>query len=319
VNLLITGAAGFIGKAIYKEAAFYGGNWGISSLTGVDWDDSLCRKVEHAIGSDGFSQDTKLICSDFSSDHMLKSIENKKYDCIIHLAALPRVAFSVQNPAKTDLNNINKSVSLLESCLKSNTPMVFASSSSVYGGAKNLPTREDEPLSPVSPYALQKATFERYLDIYKELKNYNSIALRFFNVYGPGQDGSSAYSTVLAAWMHKIKNNLPISLEGDGEQRRDFCYIGDVVNACLLSAQKVNTVQGCFNVAYGENHSCNQLLAHLNEKFPKNIVRVESRPPRGGDVRVTLADISKAKLLLGYKPITHFWGGVDKTIDWWFC
>ena len=119
--------------------------------------------------------------------------------------------------------------------------------------------------------------------------------------------------------MHKLRNNLPISLEGDGEQRRDFCYVGDVVNACLLSAQKVNTVQGCFNVAYGENHSCNELLAHLNEKFPKNIVRVEPRPPRGGDVRVTLADISKAKSLLGYKPVTHFWGGVDKTIDWWFC
>ena len=319
MNLLITGAAGFIGSAIYKEAALHGGNWGISGLTGVDWDDCLCRKIEHAVGIEGFSQDTKLICADFSSDHILKSVENKKYDCVIHLAALPRVAFSVENPAKTDLNNINKSVALLESCLKSNTPMVFASSSSVYGGAKVLPTKESEPLSPVSPYALQKATFEKYLDIYKELKNYNSIALRFFNVYGPGQDGSSAYSTVLAAWMHKIKHNLPICLEGDGEQRRDFCYVGDVVNACLLSSQKVNSVQGSFNVACGENHSCNELLEYLNKKFAKNMVRVESKPPRSGDVRITLADISKARSLLGYKPSTHFWDGVDKTIDWWFC
>jgi nucleoside-diphosphate-sugar epimerase len=119
--------------------------------------------------------------------------------------------------------------------------------------------------------------------------------------------------------MHKIKYNLPICLEGDGEQRRDFCYVGDVVSACLLSAQKVNSVQGSFNVACGENYSCNELLEYLSKKFAKNMVRVAHKSPRNGDVRVTLADISKARSLLGYKPSTHFWDGVDKTIDWWFC
>jgi UDP-glucose 4-epimerase len=240
------------------------------------------------------------------------------FDRIIHLAALPRVAYSVENPRRTDEYNINKSVALLESCLKSNTSMVFASSSSVYGGAKNLPTFEDEPLKQISPYALQKATFEKYLNIYKDIKNYNSIILRFFNVYGPGQDGSSAYSTVLAAWMHKIKNGLPISMEGDGEQRRDFCYIGDVVNACLLSAQKADSMHEAFNIGCGKNYSCNELLNYLTDRFADGMISVSNKPPRPGDVRETLASIEKAKRILGYEPQADFWKGVDNTIDWWF-
>lgn len=314
MNLLITGAAGFIGSSVLRESIFYGNNWGIKSVLGVDWDSGLCEKQMLNFNI----EEKNLICSDFSDYKILDRVKNKEFDCVIHLAALPRVAFSVENPAKTDLNNINKSVVLLERCLHSNTPMVFASSSSVYGGAENIPTKEDEKLNPISPYALQKYVFERYLNIYKNIKNYNSISLRFFNVYGPGQDGASSYSTVLAAWLYKIKNGLPLLLEGDGEQRRDFCYVGDVVNCCLLAAQKSRSVTGSFNVATGSNHSCNELLNYLKSKFRKDMINVEFRPPRAGDVKITLANIQKAKDLLGYVPAVDFYKGVDKTIDWWF-
>lgn len=320
MRLLITGAAGFIGSALFRECVINKHKWGVDSVVGVDIDSCACDKARINLGTDWEVSNTHhLINVDFSNNQILDQIADKMFDKVIHLAALPRVAYSVANPRRTDEYNINKSVALLESCLKSNTPMVFASSSSVYGGAKNLPTKEDEPLKQVSPYALQKATFEKYLEIYESISNYNSIRLRFFNVYGPGQDGSSAYSTVLAAWMHKIKNKLPIAMEGDGEQRRDFCYVGDVVNACLLSAQKVDTVSGAFNVACGNNYSCNELLAYLKSKFADGMIVVENRPPRPGDVRETLADISKAKSILGYAPSTQFWDGVDKTVDWWFC
>lgn len=319
MRLLITGAAGFIGGAVYKEAAMNGEKWSLTRVVGVDWDESLCNKISNSIDKKLMTQDSSMLCIDFASLKVLKSIESGDYDCVIHLAALPRVAYSVENPRKTDENNINKSVALLEACLKSNTPMVFASSSSVYGGAKEMPTTENEQLSPVSPYALQKATFEKYLEIYKNLKNYKSISLRFFNVYGPGQDGSSAYSTVLSAWMYGIRNKKEITLEGDGEQRRDFCYVGDVVNACLLSVKKVNSVQGSFNIACGANHSCNELLKHLGNKFGSEAIIVNRIPERVGDVKETLADISKASSLLGYVPHVTFWDGVDKTVDWWFC
>ena len=319
MKVLITGAAGFIGSSVLRECIINRKKWCIESAVGVDIDSHACDKVKINFGSDwDFSNSHSLINADFASSQILSQISDGMFDKIIHLAALPRVAYSVANPSRTDEYNINKSVSLLEACLKSKTPMVFASSSSVYGGAKTLPTREDEPLRQVSPYALQKATFEKYLEIYENISGYRSIRLRFFNVYGPGQDGSSAYSTVLAAWMHKIKNKIHLSVEGDGEQRRDFCYIGDVVNACLLSCQNIENVTGAFNVACGTNYSCNELLNYLKSKFAEDMIVVEKKPARQGDVRETLADISKARQLLGFQPETNFWDGVDKTIDWWF-
>lgn len=319
MRILITGAAGFIGSSVLRECIVNGKKWRIDSVVGVDIDSHACDKVKINFGSDWDSSNShSLINTDFASNQILSQVADGVFDRIIHLAALPRVAYSVANPSRTDEYNIHKSVSLLEACLKSKTPMVFASSSSVYGGAKNLPTREDEPLKQMSPYALQKATFEKYLEIYENISGYRSIRLRFFNVYGPGQDGSCAYSTVLAAWMHKVKNKLHLSMEGDGEQRRDFCYIGDVVSACLLSCQKIENVTGAFNIACGKNYSCNELLSYLKSKFAEGMIVVENKPTRPGDVRETLADISNAKELLEFQPATSFWNGVDKTIDWWF-
>lgn len=314
MNILITGAAGFIGRAILTESLLNKTKWGLDNITGVDWDRSLCSEVQSYLSL----TDRELMCMDFASIECLTGIISKRYDCIIHLAALPRVAYSVENPRKTDENNIQKSVALLEACLSSGTPMVFASSSSVYGGAENIPTKETEPLNPVSPYALQKATFEKYLEIYEKLKKYKSIRLRFFNVYGPGQSGESAYSTVLSSWMYKLKNNLPLTIEGDGCQRRDFCYIDDVVNACLLSVTKIETIQGVFNVASGINYSCNDVLSYIKVKFGENSITLDQKPVREGDVRETSADISSIKNALGYYPQTEFWKGVDNTISWWF-
>lgn len=315
MRLLITGAAGFIGGNLLKECILNSKKWGIESVTGVDIDSYMCNL--HRINLN--TKEDQLISCDFSNCKILQRIESSNFDCVLHLAANPSVPFSVKFPAQTDLNNINKSIMLLESCMMSNTPIVFASSSSIYGDSESIPTKESDPINPLSPYALQKATFEKYLKIYKQINDFNSISLRFFNVYGPGQQGSSAYSNVLAAWMFKIKNKKNLILEGDGEQRRDFCYVGDVVESCLLAAHKCKNTYGAFNIGSGSNYSCNELLEYLGRKFSKDMISVEKAPPRLGDVRVTLADINLAKEKLEFSPKVDFWRGVDKTIDWWFC
>lgn len=315
MRYLITGAAGFIGGNLLKECITNAKKWDIESVVGVDIDSYMCNMQRVHLGLN----ENTIIPIDFASDRILEQIDSKKFDCVFHLAANPSVPFSVKYPRSTDLNNINKSVALLESCMSSETPIVFASSSSIYGDAQNVPTTENEKINPLSPYALQKATFEKYLNLYKDLNNFNSISLRFFNVYGPGQQGSSAYSNVLASWMFKIKNKQSLILEGDGEQRRDFCYVSDVVESCLIASKKVHSMHGAFNIGSGVNYSCNELLDYIKTKFSKDLISISNAPARQGDVRITLSDISLAKNKLSYSPKVNFWDGVDKTIDWWFC
>lgn len=317
MRLLVTGFSGFIGSHFFKKCLNEYKNIGLSHLCGTDINKNSFVSIKDFISKNDFSCDYSLCNDDFSSDIILSKIRNKEFDAIMHFAALPRVAFSVKNPFATDSGNINKSVRMLEECIKSNTPIVFASSSSVYGGLGKMPTSTEEPMRPISPYALQKATFEQYLNIYHSINNFKSISLRFFNVYGPGQDGSSSYSTVIASWMHKIKNNMPLVLEGDGEQKRDFCFVDDVVSACFLAIKKIETVHGSFNVACGKNYSCNDILKYLQEKYCRSNLEVVRVPPRKGDVRETLADISKSTSILGYMPRFDLYKGIDITMDWW--
>lgn len=264
------------------------------------------------------SQNTVLVIQDdFSSEHLLQHIKNKSYDVVFHQAAIPRVLYSVENPAETTFVNVFSTIRLFEACAKNVSKVVWASSSSVYGGAEILPTSEEErgKVLPKSPYAWQKFTIEDYAKMAYELYELDIVCLRYFNVYGPGQLGNSAYATAIAAWCNAIKNNLSLRSDGDGEQTRDMCYIDNVVHANVLAANSDLTFKGkAYNVACGERVSNNQILDYFKSKFD---LKVENAPERVGDVKHTLADISLIKNELGYEPLVKFWEGLEKTITWW--
>jgi nucleoside-diphosphate-sugar epimerase len=250
---------------------------------------------------------------------MLNHIADKNYDVIFHEAAVPRVSYSVENPSETTSENILKTVMLFEAASGNVGRIVWASSSSVYGGAEFMPTPESErgKILPKSPYAWQKFAIEDYAKIACELYDLDIVCLRYFNVFGPGQMGDSPYSTAVAAWCHAAKNNLPLRSDGDGEQTRDMCYIANTVHANILAAN--SDIEGgfkgrCYNVACGTSVSNNEILEHFTSRFD---VKINHAPERPGDVKHTMADLSRIQEELGYKPLITFWEGLEMTIDWW--
>ena len=195
---------------------------------------------------------------------------------------------------------------------------VFASSSACYGELtpSSLPTSEREAEDPTSPYGLQKLVVEQFAEMYNKLYGMDFAALRFFNVYGPGQDGSSPYSTAVAAWCTKLKNGEPLRSDGDGEQTRDMVYVKDVAAAMLAAANHPAPIGfEVYNVATGESVSNNQILNVLKEYFPD--LNVTHAPERAGDVKHTLGNIDKITEQLGWSPRKQFWDGLRNTLQWW--
>ena len=204
----------------------------------------------------------------------------------------------------------------MEACSGNIKRFVFASSSSVYGGADILPTSRDYPKDPKSPYAWQKSAIEDAIKIFCSLYKFDAVCLRYFNVFGPGQFGGSAYATAVSAWCHAIKNGERLRSDGSGEQTRDMCYVDNVVQANIKAAESDQAFSGQrYNVACGQRVSNNQILEFLMKRFPS--ARVEKAPTRPGDVMHTLADISETQKDLGYNPEVMFWDGLEKTLEWW--
>ena len=236
---------------------------------------------------------------------------------MFHVAAIPRVLFSVENPVETTETNVMKTVSLIDSCIKGGVKrFIFSSSSSVYGGAEILPTPADFKKDPKSPYAWHKSCIEDYMAMCSSLYGSDMVSLRYFNVFGPGQFGGSAYSTAVSAWCHAIKSNKPLRKDGTGEQTRDMCYIDNVVDANIRAMNHLEKFTGeCFNVACGDRVSNNEILELLKSKNPE--ITIIEAPFRAGDVMHTLGDISRTQEVLGYSPKVSFWEGLDKTLKWW--
>jgi len=255
---------------------------------------------------------------DFAAPPLLEYIKTKAYDVIFHQAAVPRVSYSVEHPYETTIANIAKTVALFDAAKDSVKRIVNASSSSVYGIADKLPTKESENgKDPKSPYAWQKSAIEDYSKICWDLYQLDIVNLRYFNVFGPGQYGNSPYSTAVSAWCHAIKNGLECRSDGDGEQTRDMCYVDNIVSANILAADATGTFKGLeYNIACGDRTSNNQILEYLKEKFGGK-VKVKHAPARPGDVKHTQADVSYATKDFGYKPLVRFWEGLDRTIEWW--
>jgi len=307
MNILITGGAGFIGSNLVKNLLETTTHY----ITVIDRDSAnidCLKKLTNSLRA--FS----LIQSDYS-DCCEQFLVNNKIDVVIHLAAIPRVAYSVEHPSSTTFENVYKTVRLLKACHNNVSRFVFASSSSVYGGADILPTPETYPLNPKSPYALQKQNGEEYCKLFSNLYGLDTVCLRFFNVFGPEQYVNNSYATVVANWCNSIKNNTPILLDGDGTQSRDFCYVDNTVQAIKLVTESKEKFNGeVFNVANQEQTTLNDIIKYLKNK--QLTFSIEKKPSRLGDVKHTKADISKIKKL-GYNPTVNFWEGLDKTIRWW--
>lgn len=308
MRVLITGAAGFIGSNLARRCLDEG--W---DVTGVD---NLSNgHLEFLPKRDTWR---KFAQADFSHHLILDKIKKHRFDVVFHIAAVPRVSYSVEHPLLTNDENVTKTLKLIEACKGNVKRVVFASSSSVYGGAdvSTGPTHENYPRNPKSPYALQKAVIEDYLRLYDELYGLDSACLRFFNVFGPNQLGDSPYATAVSAWLTAIKKGLPMRSDGDGEQSRDMCYVDNVVDACVRAAVHRTPLHArCYNVACGDRTTNNQILEALLKRYPG--AQIRHAPERPGDVKHTHADVRRAEEELGYKPLVRFWEGLELTIDWY--
>ena len=260
-----------------------------------------------------------VITGDFVDPNVLDRISRVQYDIVFHTAANPRVSYSVDHPTITTEENVYKTVALFEACQKSDVRrVVFSSSSAVYGDVSQLPTKEDTIGSPQSPYGLQKKVCEDFASLFHNLYGTDIVSLRYFNVFGPGQLGISAYSTAISAWCNAIYNGTSLRSDGDGTQSRDMIYVEDVVRANILAGEAPSdAVAGkCFNIATGTSVTNNQILDLFVQNFG-DAITITNAPERPGDVKHTLADIKSAETYLGFRAAVGFEEGLQRTWDWW--
>ncbi len=218
-------------------------------------------------------------------------------DSMFHLAALPRVQPSIEDPIKYHNANVNGTLNLLYGSVKSGIRrFIFSSSSAVYGDVTTVPTNEKSELQPMSPYSLHKLIGEQYCSLFEKLYGLETFSLRYFNAYGERQPLSGPYSLVMGIFANQIINGQPITINGDGEQRRDFVYVGDIVNANIICTKIKHTKNNIFNIGSGKNYSVNELANLLSKTAPRL-----NNPPVI-EPRLTLADISNAKKKLNWEP-----------------
>jgi UDP-glucose 4-epimerase len=238
-------------------------------------------------------------------------------DYVLHQAAIPSVPRSVKDPATSNRANVDATLQLLIAARDAKVKrVVYAASSSAYGDTPTLPKREDMPTRPLSPYALQKLVGEQYMQLFTALYGLETVSIRYFNVFGPRQDPSSPYSGVIALFVTALLAGKPPTIVGDGGQTRDFTYVANIVDGVLKAATAPGASGEVINVATGRQISISELAKTLGE-----IIGVTAAPvhidPRPGDVRDSLADVSKAKAILGYEPTVGLEEGLRKTVDWY--
>lgn len=314
-KVIVTGAAGFIGsnlvEYLLKNTDFQ--IYGIDNLqSGAVIYNTFLNKIEIE-NKDRFQfikDDIKNINNHFS--------DGTDIDFMFHLAATPRVSYSVEYPFETNDNNVSNSLILMDWCVKHKIKkFVFSSSSSVYGNVDNFPTKETNKLSPMSPYALQKKIIEEYCKLYSELYGLQTVCLRYFNVYGPNQYADSAYATVICAWIKNILNSEPLRLDGDGTQSRDFTYVYDVCQANLIAANlDINCSAEVFNVGGDNTISLLEILEKIKKLTSIETPKMEYSNFRVGDVYKTESDMAKLKSF-GFKHSFSIDNGLEKTYNWY--
>lgn len=236
---------------------------------------------------------------------------------IFHEAAIPSVPRSVKEPQLNHDANVNGTFNVLMAARDAGVKrVVYAASSSAYGETEELPKRETMLPAPLSPYAAAKLVGEYYCQVFTRVYGLDTVALRYFNVFGPRQDPTSPYSGVISKFVTSLLSGEAPVIFGDGEQSRDFTYIDNVVDANLRAAEAPAAAGEVMNVAIGERITLNQLLAELQQIIGTNL-KANYAETRAGDVRHSLADISKAQRLLGYTPQVGLAEGLQRTVAWY--
>jgi UDP-N-acetylglucosamine 4-epimerase len=245
-------------------------------------------------------------------------------DYVLHQAALGSVPRSIEDPITTNENNISGFLNMLTAARDAQVRrMVYAASSSTYGDHPGLPKVEDQIGNPLSPYAVTKLVNELYANVFVRAYGFKAIGLRYFNIFGQRQDPNGAYAAVIPKWFAGLLEGEPVFINGDGETSRDFCFIDNCVQANIMAATADDEAAGeVYNVAFGERTTLNELYRLIQERVATRVPAATEATPvyrdfRAGDVRHSLADISKAARLLGYQPEYSVRAGLDKAADWY--
>jgi nucleoside-diphosphate-sugar epimerase len=302
VNAVVTGGAGFIGSHL------------ADALLAVGHQVRIVDDLSNGLRANVPAGAELLEGSVADEEVARRAVEG--VDVVFHQAALGSVRRSVEAPLATNRANVDGSLSVLEAARRAGVRrVVAASSSSVYGGEAPLPSREDAPPAPKSPYAVTKVALENYARVYATLLDTETVCLRYFNVYGPRQRSDSEYAAAVPLFIAALRAGEPVTIYGDGEQTRDFTFVGDAVAANLLAAEApASRCSGrTYNVAGGARHSVRTLLQTIADELGVE-ARAEHAPPRPGDVRDSHADVSAAKRDLGYVPSTPLREGIRLTL-----
>jgi UDP-N-acetylglucosamine/UDP-N-acetylgalactosamine 4-epimerase len=303
---LVTGGAGFIGSNLVSELLTLGHD--VRILDNF----STGREVNLR----AFEGRVTLIRGDIR-DAAIVDTAVKGVDYVLHQAALASVPRSIANPIASSEVNIQGTLNLLQAAHQHKVKrFVAASSSSVYGDSVQLPKVEAMPTNPKSPYAVTKLTLELYLRVFSEIHGLTTVALRYFNVFGPSQDPNSQYSAVIPLFVKGLIQDKPPTINGDGEQSRDFTYISNVIQANLKACEADVSGFNVFNVACGGRFTLNHLYNTLAAEIGSS-VRPSYGPDRAGDVKHSMADITAISKALGYKPTVSFEEGIAKTVAWY--
>lgn len=300
MKILITGGAGFIGSNIVKQLLILGHEPIVLDNLSSGYDENLISEADFYEG-------------DVRDIPLLKKI-SQECKIIIHLAASVGNKRSIDHPQLDSEINMIGTINVLETARSAGiTRVVFSSSAGIFGELKTLPIAEDHPQEPDSPYGTSKLAAEKMCLVYNKLYRMQNICLRYFNVFGPHQR-FDAYGNVIPIFANRLLRNETIHIFGDGEQTRDFVNVRDVVSANLKAAFS-EEVQGVFNIGSGARISINQ-LAEMMQKAAGITTDIQYLPPRPGDVRDSLADISKAKKLLGFDPGTDIYSDLGDYWNW---
>jgi UDP-glucose 4-epimerase len=301
---LVTGGAGFIGSHLVD--ALLAAGWQVRVV-----DDFSSGREENLAAAGARCE---LVRADFAEPGVAERAV-AGVEVVFHQGAIPSVPRSVAEPVRTNRANVDGTLAVLEAARQAGVRrVVYAASSSAYGDTEVLPKVETMPASPLSPYALQKYAGEVYCRLYHQLYGLETVALRYFNIFGPRQDPKSTYAAVVPRFATASLRGEPATIHGDGEQSRDFTYVGDAVAANLAAADAPKAAGQVVNVAGGRRVTLNELLATI-QRIVGSDVPPRHVASRAGDVRHSQADLGRARTLLGWEPAVSLEEGLRHTVD----
>jgi nucleoside-diphosphate-sugar epimerase len=304
-QFLVTGGAGFIGSHLAEELVRRGHRVRVADALTTGKRSNL----DHV-------PDVEFLQGDLADLTFAQRVV-QGMEFVLHQAAIPSVPKSVADPLTSHRSNVDGTLNLLLAARDAGVRrLVFAASSSAYGETSELPKHENMRSDPLSPYALQKVVGEMYLRMFTRLYGLETVSIRYFNVFGPRQDPSSAYSGVISVFATALLDGRSPTIYGDGEQTRDFTYVADVVNGVLRACDAPDASGEVINVATGGRISLNRLYDTMRAIVGSTVKPVYAAP-RAGDVRDSQADISKARRLLGFEPAVSLEDGLRRTVEWY--